>query len=577
MSSPSPSNKPYKSRLFNFVNRHYIKFNSRINVKFREFGYVAKTGLQTLVFPLFWLWETTKKISKTFSSASSSVSSSLTDSSPPKTLTSGDDLIKTVNEAINLHPQLTSFPVKNFQGFASRIKDKHIICILEKNKFTDIIPIDKQEEVNNIINNISDKLTKTQLLNSASSSNFFSRFLAWFNIFGQSKIEVKISQDINNLNESDLVLHNQSSSNLFLPKTNNLISFIDSFFAILESITFLGDHSISIHDQNISNSKGKIINGENQDNNIADYSQALKPEVQKKISILLLIQQAINYFLKRGNNQNNLRDNNIIINDKLTLKDKNNSSLPFKDLENNNYIQSIIIRSQDSVENIIPLLQNTTEKLINQSLNKLNIVRNNLNNKLDNPDDPFQIKILIWAAINYFFNDKNKHNNLSYNNNILPSFSETEIIVINEEVADPWLSWEDLYGYNALPDSSLNNNFFNFIDNNEEIITETQELLIEPSSDCGMPTVLRIEYPHQENDKIVETKNNSKNIIVREEKTVKLEKETVILEEIEAKIIEIKYEKHFLEIILEKLDQFILWLEENIIKIINKIKSLVQK
>jgi hypothetical protein len=577
MSSPSPSNKPYKSRLFNFVNRHYIKFNSRINVKFREFGYVAKTGLQTLVFPLFWLWETTKKISKTFSSASSSVSSSLTDSSPPKTLTSGDDLIKTVNQAINLHPQLTSFPVKNFQGFASRIKDKHIICILEKNKFTDIIPIDKQEEVNNIINNISDKLTKTQLLNSASSSNFFSRFLAWFNIFGQSKIEVKISQDINNLNESDLVLHNQSSSNLFLPKTNNLISFIDSFFAILESITFLGDHSISIHDQNISNSKGKIINGENQDNNIADYSQALKPEVQKKISILLLIQQAINYFLKRGNNQNNLRDNNIIINDKLTLKDKNNSSLPFKDLENNNYIQSIIIRSQDSVENIIPLLQNTTEKLINQSLNKLNIVRNNLNNKLDNPDDPFQIKILIWAAINYFFNDKNKHNNLSYNNNILPSFSETEIIVINEEVADPWLSWEDLYGYNALPDSSLNNNFFNFIDNNEEIITETQELLIEPSSDCGMPTVLRREYPHQENDKIVETKNNSKNIIVREEKTVKLEKETVILEEIEAKIIEIKYEKHFLEIILEKLDQFILWLEENIIKIINKIKSLVQK
>lgn len=558
MSSPSPSNKPYKSRLFNFVNRHYIKFNSQINVKFRELGYVAKTGLQTLVFPLFWLWETTKKISKTFSSASSSVSSSLKDSSPQKTLASGDDLIKTVNEAINLHPQLTSFPVKNFQGFASRIKDKHIICILEKNKFTDIIPIDKQEEVNNIINNISDKLTETQLLNSASSSNFFTRFLAWFNIFGKSKIEVKISQDINNLNESDLVLHNQSSSSLFLPKTNKIISLIDSFFAILESITFLGDRSISMDDQN-------------QDNNIANYSQALKSEDQKKISILLLIQQAINYFFKRGNNKNSLTDN-IIINDKLTLEDKNNLILSFKNLENNNYIQSIIIRSQDSVENIIPLLQDTTEKLINQSINKLNIVKNNLNNKLDNPDDPFQIKILIWAAINYFFNDKNKRNN-----NIFFSFSETEIIVINEEVADPWLSWEDLYGYNALSDSSLNNNFLTFTDDNEKIITETEELLIEPSSDYGMPTVRKIEYPHQENDKIVETNNNSKSIIVREEKTVKLEKEKVVLEEIEAKIIEIKYEKHFLEIILEKLDQFILWLEETIIKIVNKIKSLVQK
>lgn len=571
MSSPSPSNKPYKSRLFNFINRHYIKFNSRINVKFREFGYVAKTGLQTLVFPLFWLWETTKKISKTFSSASSPVSSSLMDSSLPKTLTSGDDLIKTVNEAINVHPQLTSFPVKNFQGFASRIKDKHIICILEKNKFTDIIPVDKQEEVNNLINNLTDKLTRTQLLPSASSSNFFIRFLEWFNIFGKSKIEVKISQDIDSLNESDLVLHDQSSSNLFLPKTNNLISLIDSFFAILESITFFGDRSISIDDQNMSNSKGKIINGENQDNNIVDYSQALNSEDQKKISILLLIQQAINYFFKRGNNQNSLRDNNII-NDELTLKDKNNSSLSFDNLENNNYIQSIIIRSQDSVENIIPLLQDTTEKLINQSINKLNIVKNNLNNKLDNSDDPFQIKILIWAAINYFFNDKNKRNN-----NIFFSFSETEIIVINEEVADPWLSWEDLYGYNALQDSSLNNDFLNFTDDNEEIITETQELLIEPSSDYEISTVLRKEYPHRENDKIVETKNNSKNIIIREEKTVKLEKETVILEEIEAKIIEIKYEKHFLEIILEKLDQFILWVEETIIKIVNKIKSLTQK
>lgn len=558
MSSPSPSNKPYKSRLFNFVNRHYIKFNSQINVKFRELGYVAKTGLQTLVFPLFWLWETTKKISKTFSSASSSVSSSLKDSSPQKTLVSGDDLIKTVNEAINLHPQLTSFPIKNFQGFASRIKDKHIICILEKNKFTDIIPIDKQEEVNNIINNITDKLTETQLLNSASSSNFFTRFLAWFNIFGKSKIEVKISQDIDSLNESDLVLHNQLSSSLFLLKTNKIISLIDSFFAILESITFLDDRSISMDDQN-------------QDNNIANYSQALKSEDQKKISILLLIQQAINYFFKRGNNKNSLTDN-IIINDKLTLEDKNNLILSFKNLENNNYIQSIIIRSQDSVENIIPLLQDTTEKLINQSINKLNIVKNNLNNKLDNSDDPFQIKILIWAAINYFFNDKNKRNN-----NIFFSFSETEIIVINEEVADPWLSWEDLYGYNALSDSSLNNNFLTFTDDNEKIITETQELLIEPSSDYGMPTVRKIEYPHQKNDKIVETNNNSKSIIVREEKTVKLEKEKVVLEEIEAKIIEIKYEKHFLEIILEKLDQFILWLEETIIKIVNTIKSLVQK
>jgi hypothetical protein len=48
-------------------------------------------------------------------------------------------------------------------------------------------------------------------------------------------------------------------------------------------------------------------------------------------------------------------------------------------------------------------------------------------------------------------------------------------------------------------------------------------------------------------------------------------------DEIEVKVIEIKYEKHFLEIILEKLDRLILWLEEILIKIVNKINILRKK
>ena len=44
---------------------------------------------------------------------------------------------------------------------------------------------------------------------------------------------------------------------------------------------------------------------------------------------------------------------------------------------------------------------------------------------------------------------------------------------------------------------------------------------------------------------------------------------------IEAQVTEIKYEKHFLEIILEKLDQFILWLEEKFLQCISIIKILI--
>lgn len=276
-----PSNKPYKSRLFNFLNRHYIKFNSQVNIKFRELGYVAKTGLQNLVLPLFWLWETTKKINQTFSPTSSSVSSQLKNSNQRKALVSSDDVINSVNEVINFHPQLTSFPIKNFQGFASRIKDKQIICVLENNKFTDIIPLNKQEEVNNIIHNITDKLTNIQVLSTAPPSNFFSRFLAWFNIFGKSKLDFTISQDINNLHKSDLVLKNQSSSDLFLAEKHNIIYLIDSFFAILENIAFLSHSKQLDDDQNILDTEGKIISGQNQDNNIINNSQTLNSDYKK--------------------------------------------------------------------------------------------------------------------------------------------------------------------------------------------------------------------------------------------------------------------------------------------------------
>jgi hypothetical protein len=575
-----PSDKPYKSRLFNFINRHYIKFNSQINVKFRELGYVAKTGLQTLVFPLFWLWETTQKIGNTFSPASSSVSSKLTDSSSQKILASSDDVINSVNEVINLHPQLTSFPVKNFQGFASRIKDKHIICIVDNNKFTDIIPVNKQEEVKDIINNITDKLTNVQLLPSASSANFFSRFLARFNIFRKSKIEVEISQDINNLKESDLAINNQSSSSLLQPEKNKIILLIDNFFVILETITFLGDRKTSNNSQQMLDSEDKIINGKNQDNNIINYSQTLKSKDKEKLSIFLLIQKAIDYFFNQGNNEKSLTEGNENINDKLSFLDHNNPSLSLENSANNNPIQTIIVRSQDTIENIIPFVQDTTDKIISQGLNQLNIIRDNLDNKLNNPDDPFQVKILIWAAINYFFSNKNKSNNLSSkdsnNESFLPSFSETNIIVINEEVVDPWLLWEDLYNDNTVTDFSINNNPLTFA-SNEEIITNTTELVIESGLELGIVTTLKIPEIDQENYKIVKKESNVKSVVLQEEKTVRLEKEKIILEEIEVKVIEIKYEKHFLEIILEKLDQFILWLEEIIVKIVNQIKLLTQK
>ncbi|WP_017293929.1 hypothetical protein [Geminocystis herdmanii] len=543
MSSPPPSTKPYKSRLFNFVNRNYIKFNSKVNVKIRELGYVVQGGLQSLILPFFWLWETTKKVSKSF------VASPQSKISLPKGKTTknidnsidNDDLILVINNAINDNPELPSLPSKNFQGLASRLKNKRLIFVLEKNKIKDIIPIKQQLEINLLINDMTEKFTSQKLLSASTKGNFLTKFFAGLNIFGKSKVESKISQDVNNLQSSDLVINSPVNH-------NSIIAFIDNLLVSLERLTF--PNSSSIEPQN----------------------QDIIEQTQEKISILRLIREALDYFFKTKNiplsQDNQTAENSLItnnINDNLPPAQKT--------------IQNIITKSQETAENIIPQIQETTEQLINQGLNQLNIAKNHLNDKLNNPDDPFQIQVLIWAAINYFFSQQKSSLSANAKKSFLPSFSETEIILINDEIADPWLSWEDLYSsIPKLPDTiEPDNNESNFIlpqddismasiepsEIIESLSVENQEISINISS--AKNTVLDI--PKIENKANINNKNSHD-----------LSNQKVTFEEeIEVKVIEIKYEKHFLEIILEKLDRLILWLEEILIKIVNKVKLMTKK
>lgn len=525
MSSLPPSTKPYKSRLFNFVNRNYIRFNNKVNVKIRELGYVVQGGLQTLVFPLFWLWETTKKISKSFLASPSSLPNGK-NLENISNFGNNNDLVLIINHAINKDANLANLPTKNFQGIASRLKDKRLIFILENNKAKDIIPFNQQSAINLLINNLVDDFEARQLL--PSNTNFLLKLFSSLNIFGKSKVEPKISEDINHLQLSDLTFN--SSIN-----PHSIITFIDHLLLRLETLTFLGNNSIKVNNKYIIE------------------------ETQEKISILRLIRQALDYFFKTKNSS--LLEDNQQEKNSLTTND-NSDNLSSKKIT----IKNILTKSQETAENLIPQIQETTEKLINEGLNQLNIAKNNLNNKLNNPDDTFQIQELIWAAINYFFTQKQFSLSPNSKKSFLPSFSATEIILIDEEMADPWLSWEDLYSDNfPLGDSIDNHSNFILPDGQSSIESlrgdmENEEISINVSSEKY--TVLNI------------LKTEKKSGIKTNSIT---EKKVIVEEEIEAKVIEIKYEKHFLEIILEKLDRLILWLEEILIKIVNKVKILAKK
>ena len=122
--------------------------------------------------------------------------------------------------------------------------------------------------------------------------------------------------------------------------------------------------------------------------------------------------------------------------------------------------------------------------------------------------------------------------------------------------------------------SSINHGNGNIDKSNREIVTSKISILPPKVTETHQVDTLNIVNQLTEQTAI-EIVQEPKNVTVE-----KIKKEASTYDSanaIEAKVIEIKYEKHLLVIILEKLDQLIVWLEEKIIKLIKIIKVLITK
>lgn len=89
-----------------------------------------------------------------------------------------------------------------------------------------------------------------------------------------------------------------------------------------------------------------------------------------------------------------------------------------------------------------PLINNKVQKW-GENLRKKSHESLNLYN-----DDPFRLQLLIYAAIDYFFNQTFPNHQLEQNASKkgLKSASYFNNSFISEKIDDPWLSWPDLYG-----------------------------------------------------------------------------------------------------------------------------------
>ncbi len=185
--------------------------------------------------------------------------------------------------------------------------------------------------------------------------------------------------------------------------------------------------------------------------------------------------------------------------------------------------------------------------------------------------DPFQIKAIILAAIEYFFGNRNDR--VLANNNIPPIK-----IFPNENEEDPWLTWEDLYLFERA-----------------QLPVKSQT----PIKSTPSPSLPAATMPKKPQDstankikKDIEKKQKARSIQPIPRKTSKLVKKTQTNSNLVAQkredrqnsslqtnrdYLEIKakpvgYVKHPLEQILVWLDKVILWLEELFIAILRCLK-----
>lgn len=524
------SSSPYKSRLFSFLNRQYIKLNDSFGIKVRQLGQVVNTGIATIIYPFYLLLQTTQNFSKALQSNPANEVNNI------PILPSCDQIIEDVAKEIIKYPQIQQLNLNKIQGLASVLSTKEIVLV-KKNK--QIIKVfSSQGEIKSIIRSARHRYwyskrflpfqsTSSPTTQKLSSSFNLSSFISFFT--AKNNISHKLNQQNNSLLTTQVNLTEKNEQ-----KPNSLILFVDNFLAKFESNYSHNSLSQqSVHEENLSNSK------------------------TEKQSILTIIQSAIAYFFgfnSKSNSWSEQKQNNQL------KSQENESSNQLKPAPFTDKILHLAEKTQAKTAEIIPIIQNKVEGLMVQGLRQVAVVKNQVNNLTNSENDPYQIQHLIWMAIDYFFNVK-----LRQKTQYTFYDQEEELLLIDGEIADPWLSWQDLYGDNQ---STLSPN------NTANISINNVNTFIDKTTVEGAGLV-----ENQEQNKINIVKKTNQN--QKEEKTSnnvaiaeKINDNKPVSQEIEATVISIEYEKHLLEIILEKIDQFIGWLENIFIKIIEKLKRV---
>jgi hypothetical protein len=486
----SSSSGPYKSRLFNFLNRGAIAFNDNLGKTVRNLKVAVTWGAQILLYPFYLFIQTGRWVERQIENKFTEIKYYLPsdNNTPENEIITTDKLVLSIlnevrvsvnsnldNSVINQEINLENDHQK-IRAIACLLKTKNLVLVNNNNEIIDIFSSEQQQKIT--------KLITWQL------SQYW--------LYKRHQIK-KIT----------------SSLPLISTNNNHIIAPIKWFWQVFAWMQ------------------------------VSDVARGINLFSESNLNI--------------GYSENSLNINN-----------------PLKSYLNN---QEIVNKIDKKIFNLEGELIDGKSLISNQQEDIL----------LE--DNPFQIQTLIWAAIDHFFGNKNNQKKNLQKESQLPQLTASKF-QINEQESDPWLTWEDL--------SSKTNN--------EEILAENMGMEQKPiqllTGNTSSPvTSLRkisqlITQSHQLSETVKAQKASSTSTAKRKNNNLVLtnfntdkDMELVSQKELnydqfnnieskpewlETEVKHIGYVKNPLEIVLQWLDKFMLWLEEVVIFIINMIKVIIK-
>ena len=529
----SSSNSPYKSRLFNWLNRQYIRWSDRLGKNLRHFQVAAKWGVQLLLYPVYFLVQTGRMAERQIGKKVKQ---------PRKLSSANQKLIEKPNQDIEqvlqvVKPLVAEVVNANLNTNELENTDLNHLAISAALTSSNLVSTNHNQKL--IIRGIA-TLLDTKSLVIVTQEN---KVLDIFSFEEQNKIKsiIKIGLDTKKIEKL------ASKPLRYLPRIKannpNLLPPVRSFWqvmgwiqnsAIARKFNVFGESELALtysSDTSLSVPPSVSISGSTFNSYILDIQS--------------IIAAAIEYFFSQR--RNGLRSN---INSQLIsqISKKNNPNL---------LPEAIKLRLENNLN------------LLNRKIHNSLPVESKIN-KPKNEPNPFQMGAIIQAAIEYFFGDSL--------NTVVSSYEADKLSPSSE--AGEWLSLEDVFLENQVNKAPKNITNFKPVNSQEK----TQNIELNLRGNYSKKKKKKSGKKPQKELVISQTINKTQPEISPRENLPKIVREeqitftpiTPIEEEndiLETQATTVGYEKHFLERILGWLDQILLWFEDLLLKIWRWLKS----